>query len=265
MTAARANSNNRVMPFQLRRAFIAGLVFAAGFGRAVAQDACHLETVGTAEVASVRDGRTLMFRDGRELRLAAIETTDMAKPALEALAAGKTLTLKRLGAETLDRYGRLVAFAFPPAPAPSLQQTMLEQGAARVAARVGDKACADALLASEHAARAAHRGLWADPNFAPLPADHVTDIGAKRGIFALVEGRVLSVRESGSTIYANFSRRWTRGFSVTIASRLSRAFAAAGVEPHKLEGRTIRVRGWIEQRNGPIIDVTAPEQIEFIN
>jgi endonuclease YncB( thermonuclease family) len=253
------------MPYRLRLAIATGLVFAAGLGHAVAQDACHLEAMGTAEVASVRDGRTLMLRDGRELRLAAIETTETAKSALEALAAGKTLTLKRLGAEEQDRYGRIVAFAFLPAPAPSLQQAMLEQGVARVSARVGDKACAEALLTTERAARAAQRGLWTDPNFAPLPADNVTNITAKRGLFALVEGKVLSVHASGSTTYVNFSRRWSRGFSVTIASRLGRAFAAAGVEPRKLESRRIRVRGWIEQRNGPIIEVTTPEQIEFIN
>lgn len=41
------------------------------------------------------------------------------------------------------------------------------------------------------------------------------------------------------------------------------AFAAACVAPKALEGRRIRVRGWIEQRGGPIIAAEAPEQIEF--
>jgi hypothetical protein len=80
-----------------------------------------------------------------------------------------------------------------------------------------------------------------------------------------VEGKVLSVRESGATIYVNFGRRWTEGFTVTILRRLQRTFAAAGVEPKKLEGRTIRVRGWIEQRGGPIIAAEAPEQIELVD
>ena len=88
---------------------------------------------------------------------------------------------------------------------------------------------------------------------------------AEHGRFALVEGKVLSVRESGATIYVNFGRRWTRDFTVTILRRLSRAFVAAGVEPKKLEGRRIRVRGWIEQRGGPIIAAEAPEQIEILD
>lgn len=128
--------------------------------------------------------------------------------------------------------------------------------------RASAKACA-ALLSAERAARAARRGIWADPNFAPLSAENVAGLQAERGRFALVEGKVLSVRESGATIYTNFGRRWMRDFIVTILRRLQRAFAAAGVESQKLEGRRIRVRGWIEQRGGPIIAAEAPEQIEF--
>jgi endonuclease YncB( thermonuclease family) len=262
----------RAMQRRLRYALAVASALAAGaavIGTAAAQEACKLEPIGNAEVAAVRDGRTLMLRDGRELRLAAIETPGAgqaasAKAALTALADGHALILKRRGANESDRYGRLLAFAFLPDAAQSLQQAMLEQGAARVSGRIGDKACADALLTTERAARAAKRGLWADPNFAPLPAENLTQMAAERGHFALVEGKVLSVRESGGTIYMNFGRRWTRDFSVTIANRQRRAFTAAGVEPKTLEGRRIRVRGWIEQRGGPIIDAAAPEQIEII-
>jgi hypothetical protein len=81
----------------------------------------------------------------------------------------------------------------------------------------------------------------------------------------LVEGKVLSVRESGATIYVNFGRRWTRDFTVTILRRLQCAFATAGVKPKRLEGRHIRVRGWIEQRRGRIIAAGAPAQIELVD
>jgi len=132
-----------------------------------------------------------------------------------------------------------------------------------VSARIGGKACADALLTTERQARAARRGLWADPNFAALQVENLAKVTAEQGHFAPVEGKVLSVRESGATIYVNFGRRWTRDFTVTILKRQQRAFAAAGVEPKMLEGRRIRVRGWIEQRGGQIMMAEAPEQIEF--
>ena len=72
-----------------------------------------------------------------------------------------------------------------------------------------------------------------------------------------------SVRESGATIYVNFGRRWTEDFTVTILKRNERKFVAAGVEPKRLAGRLIRVRGWIEERGGPWIEPAYPEQIEL--
>jgi endonuclease YncB( thermonuclease family) len=229
---------------------------------AVAQEACKPTAIGTGKVVAVRDGRTLMLDDGRELRLAGIEAGDSGG-ALQALIGGQALRLERLGPEQ-DRYGRLVAFAFAGDAQQSLQQALLTAGQARVSARIGDKACADVLLTAERSAREARRGLWADPNFAPLRAENLTRLTAERGHFALVEGKVLSVRESGATIYVNFGRRWTRDFTVTILRRHQRAFAANGVEPKRLEGRKIRVRGWIEQRGGPIVEADAPEQIEIV-
>ena len=240
------------------------LGFALGSAMAAAaraQEACKATPIGTATVAAVRDGRTLLLADGRELRLAGIEVTQEATVALRRLAGGQPLQLEKLGTDH-DRYGRLVAYAFTAEGQPSVQQTLLEHGEARVSARVGDKACAEALLKAENAARTARRGLWADPNFAPLGADNLAGLGSARGHFALVEGKVLSVRVSGGTIYLNFGRRWTRDFSVLIPRRNQRSFAAAGLEPTRLEGHRIRVRGFIEQRRGPIIQADAPEQIE---
>jgi endonuclease YncB( thermonuclease family) len=230
--------------------------------QAAAQEACKLGAIGGGQAAGVRDGRTLTLTDGRELRLAAIEVTDASRAALQDLAGTQVLRLEGASSEP-DRYGRLVAFAFAGESPQSLQQALLERGQARVSARVGNKACADALLAAERAARASRRGLWADPNFAPLTPENHARLRAQRGHFTIIEGKVLSVHESGGTIYLNFGRRWTRDFSVIILRRNQRSFAAAGIEPQRLQGRRIRVRGIIEQRRGPLIEADAPEQIEF--
>jgi hypothetical protein len=128
---------------------------------------------------------------------------------------------------------------------------------------VGSRDCAMELLARERAARAAKLGLWADSYYDLLAADNPAGVLAQRDRFALVEGKVLSVRESGATIYVNFGRRWTEDFTVTILKRNERKFVAAGVEPKRLAGRLIRVRGWIEERGGPWIEPAYPEQIEL--
>ena len=113
--------------------------------------------------------------------------------------------------------------------------TWSARGLARVA-RVGDAACARALLAEEQAARAAKLGLWAEPVYVMNKAEDPAEVLKQRGRFALVEGKVLSVRESGGTIYVNFGRRWSEDFTVTIAKRNERAFSAAGLEPKTLAG-----------------------------
>ena len=230
---------------------------------AVAENPCKLVATGTATVAEVRDGRTLLLTDGRELRLAAIEADDSGRDTLRSLVDGRAIRLENPGADQ-DRYGRVAAFIYATDTGSSIQEAMVFRGQARVSARIGNKACADMLLSAERAARAAGRGLWGDPNFAPLRSDNITRIEAARGRFALIEGKVLSVRESGATIYLNFGRRWTQDFTVTIPKRHRQKFSAAGIDPKSLERRSVRVRGWIEQRSGPVIEAEAPEQIELV-
>ncbi len=106
-----------------------------------------------------------------------------------------------------------------------------------------------------------------------LNAETPSDVLAHRGRFALVEGKVVSVRESGSTIYLNFGRRWSEDFAVTILKRNERNFAAAGLDVKGLEGRRVLVRGFIEARGkqseagqdvwaSPYIEAERPGQIE---
>jgi hypothetical protein len=105
--------------------------------------------------------------------------------------------------------------------------------------------------------------LWAGSYYDLLDADNPAAVLVARGRFALVEGRVVSVRESGATIYVNFGQRWTEDFIVTILKRNARNFVAAGLDPKSLAGRRVRVRGWVEERGGPWIEAARPEQIEI--
>jgi endonuclease YncB( thermonuclease family) len=229
-----------------------------------AEPDCRLTPVGSATVRAVSDDGTLTLDDGRTLRLAGIALWPdrQAADRLAARLAGQTVELKRLGAGT-DRYDRLVAHVFVAAAEPWVQADLLEHGLARVA-RVGDFPCAVKLFAYEGRARAAKLGVWADPYYVMGQAEDPAEVLKGRGRFAIVEGKVLSVRESGGTIYLNFGRRWSEDFTVTIAKRNERAFTGAGLELKKLDGRRVRIRGWIEERGGPWVDAVRPEQIEVL-
>ena len=268
--------NDRLRTGKGRRRQVAFLLFsaatlAAGACHGEAAAPCRLEVLGTANVKSALDGRTLLLADGREARLAGIEAPDaggrpggMARDALDRLVSGREVVLKALGASS-DRYGRVLAHVFVAENGSErwIQADLVRLGMALVAARVGEKACAAALLTRERAAREANLGLWADPYYVIRHTEEPGAVLSGLGHFAIVEGKVVSVRESGGTIYVNFGRRWSEDFTVTIAKRNERTFAEAGVEPRRFAGRRVRVRGVIEERGGPWIEAVRPEQIEL--
>ena len=256
--------------------------WAAGPRSAPPSPACHLEPFASGTVEAVVDGRTFALADGREVRLDGIEIqpglagsspaggespkADVAAAALAALVAGKEVVLTHAKAAT-DRHGRVLADAVlaPQSGPASVTKTLVEQGVVRVAGRsAGAGACLPELRSAERSARSARLGLWGDPRYFPRTAEDVGTLSAEHGRFTLVEGMVVSVRESGGTIYVNFGQRWSEDFTVTILKRNERLFTAAGLEPRKLAGRRVMVRGWLEERGGPWIEAAGPDQIEVV-
>jgi endonuclease YncB( thermonuclease family) len=243
------------------------VLVAAASGPAVAAS-CGFEPQGEGRVAAIIDARSFRLEDGREVRLAGIEpvatenTNANRTAALAAIIAGREVTLRGQD-DTPDRYGRQPAFVFLDGADTSVQSQLLEQGNALVSATVTDKDCALSLTAAEAEARLAKRGTWADPA-AIKNTESPGDILAGIGRFTVVEGKVLSVRQAGATTYLNFGRNWTRDFAVTISRRMLGAFEAAGIVLKSLENRRIRVRGWVEARGGPRIEVLRVGQIELL-
>jgi endonuclease YncB( thermonuclease family) len=274
-------------------AAITAVIMLCGCAAAFAQDGnaatapvCGGAAVADGTVNGIRDGRTLTLDDGRAVRLAAIDVPLLpspqgagatagrwgaaAKDALDALAGGDRLLLRFAQADP-DRYGRIVAYAYTERDSDQaadrlfVQGELIAAGLARVADRVGGQACATALLARENAARKAKLGLWADPYYDLLDAEAPADVLAHKGQFTLVEGKVVSVRESGPTIYLNFGQRWSEDFAVTVRKRNERIFADAGLDLKGLEGRRVIVRGFVEARGSrgmPAIEAERAEQIE---
>jgi endonuclease YncB( thermonuclease family) len=248
-----------VLPISLMSAAAACPADAAG---------CAFEPQGEGRVAAIIDARGFRLEDGREVRLAGIEPvgTETAEAngvsALSAIIARRDVTLRGED-DTPDRYGRQPAFVFLGDQEDSVQAQLVARGEALVSGSVTNKDCASALNAAEAAARQTKQGTWADPA-AIKNAESPGDILAGIGRFTVVEGKVLSVRQAGATTYLNFGRNWTRGFAVTISRRMTAAFEAAGIVLKSLENRRIRVRGWVEARTGPRIEVLRVGQIEVL-
>jgi endonuclease YncB( thermonuclease family) len=261
----------RTMSNKLRSVTISALALAAIVTLAVVQASaapCAFELQGEGRVSAVTDARSFRLEDGRDIRLGGIEPAFRSETAAERQRALTTILAGRdvrLGGEddTPDRYGRQTAFVWLLPDETLVQRELLARGEAIVSADVSDKECAAALLAAEAGAREAKRGSWADASVIKN-TESPGDILAGIGRFALVEGKVLSVRQAGATTYLNFGRNWTRDFAVTIPRRALASLAAAGLDPKALEYKRIRVRGVVEARTGPRIEVVRAGQIELL-
>ena len=239
-----------------------GLVLAAAATRRVIAAGCSFESQGEGRVAAILDNRTFRLEDGREVRLAGIQTVAAGATALAELIAGRDVTL-RGDSDEPDRWGRQPALVFAQGSDTSIQSLLLAKGDALVSADIADKGCAAELAAAEAAARQAKRGTWRDwvvIKNAESPGDILTRIGQ----FAVVEGKVLSVRQAGATFYVNFGRRWTQDFAATISKRMMTSLEAMGINLRFLEGRRVRVRGFVEQRGGPRIELLRVGQLEVV-
>ncbi len=235
-------------------------------------DTAGLKRLATVQAVTPSDGTAFTLPDGRRGRLAGVIAPRLAPPgarykseplaakakaAFARLVAGGRVTLWAYPApHRLDRYGRIVAHLWAE-PGGWVQGRLLSLGMVRVRTRADDRALAKEMLALETQAREAKRGLWANAHYRVR-----SDTEATAGSFQLVEGRVLSVSERWRYAYLNFGRSWRRDFTVILDRKARRLFRAAGIKLPALKDARVRVRGWIQDRNGPMIAVTHPEQIE---
>jgi hypothetical protein len=142
-----------------------------------------------------------------------------------------------------------------------LADLLVGEGLALVDAGPRDALCRPDLLAAEQVARAARRGIWAEAGTV-LPARDQAALAAAAGRFAVVTGRVVSVGVRRDRTYLNFGRDWTRDFAVTIPRRTWGTLLARGHTAESLRGAEVRVRGVVEMRRAPGLDVASADMLE---
>lgn len=258
--------------FAARFAVVALLAFSPG-DAAVARTtpADRLPSLGSGDVVSVIDGDTVRLDDGRTVRLVGISAPELnpersrrgivepfareARAALERLVRGRTVIL-RAGDTPEDRFGRVLAHLVT-SEGVWVQGELLRGGAAMVYTFPDNRALAKEMLALEDEARTARRGLWGFPETRVQPADDKL----LREHFTVIEGRVRSIARVRDTIYLNFGEDYRRDFTIRLRAGTARAIARSGLDVMKLEGAAVRVRGWVFEENGPMVDVTHAEQI----
>ncbi len=212
-------------------------------------EACTMPRgLAEVEVERVIDGDTLRLRDGRSVRLIGLNTPEKGRQgradeplaleagrALQRLVAASANRVRLLpGAQSQDRYGRLLAHAFDRSGR-SLEAAQLAAGLGLVVAIAPNTARLDCLLAAESQARQQRRGLWLRP---PLRQTHQLQAG-----FALVQGRVQRSERNRGGWWLELDG----ALAVRIAPRQRARFDERQLEA--LKGRRVEVRGWVIDRS----------------
>jgi endonuclease YncB( thermonuclease family) len=244
---------------------------------ALAQSACPVTGLEHVAAVSVDERLEIALTDGRLLRVAGIEPVrptpddpDFATAARDALQKALAKGLDIIPLAGPDRWGRIPVFAFlaapaPNASAPSLAAWLLAQGYGRFMPEPAATACRANFLAIEASARAAQRGLWRDPYYAVIAATDRRAFVEKTATNVIVEGQIIDVDVRPKRLYVLFGPRHSGGFAVTIVQREVKIFDRAGFDFHALIGRRIRVRGLLDMRFGPQIEVSEPGAIEIVS
>ena len=143
----------------------------------------------------------------------------------------------------------------------SAADDLLRTGLARVRPEFETRGCEAERLARRPRRAPAGLGLWNEPD-SLLDAEDIQDLRAADGRFVIVEGAVRRVGVSRSRVYLDLGRR--DGFTVVVARKAEPAFQRRGLVLKGLAGQPIRVRGVMEDRFGPRIELVDPLMIERI-
>jgi endonuclease YncB( thermonuclease family) len=240
---------------------------------------CTTDQAMSAEVASIDDRLGVTLTDGRVLMLAGIDppgpTPDdpaldqRAGKRLSAWLAGRKILFRALDDRT-DRWGRMPALVFaaagpPGAPLLLVAAAVLDAGLGRFAPVEAARPCRPELLAAEAAARKAKLGLWADPYYAVIAASDRNALYEKTGTSVVVEGEVVGVETNRFRTTLLLGTRHGRDFSVTISQRKVEIFREAELDPDGMKGQILRVRGLLDTRFGPQIEISSRDEIEIVS
>lgn len=272
------------MTLMTRRAMMAaGAATVAGCGSDPAGEPSDpAATPDDDRVHAAPDGESVQLASGLVVALACVRAPaprsgralaepgfTAARDALTALAIGERLAFAPdLAEATRDRWGRVTALAWRRSDpeASSLQRRLVRAGLVRVdPERVGPDdagapdwdAASTGLLEAESEARAAARGVWREAYFAVRPADAAS---ASIGAYQLVEGVVTDVAQVRGRVYINFGPDYRTDFTASIAPDHVDRFVLDDV--FALPGARVRARGFVEARNGPMIALSRPPQLE---
>lgn len=236
-----------------------------------------LKRTGSGRVDRVIDGLTILMKDGKIIRLAGIdipgygrEDSDiplLAFQVLQKLAPENTeLVLyqtRSAKAGRENRMGQHLAHIYSEKDNVWLQGGLLAIGLARAMSSAANPEMIAEMLQQESLARKAGEGIWAKDS--PYRLFGPDELANKIGTVQVVEGRIEKAASVRNNLYLNFGKDWKTDFTVRMDTGLRKELSRQGIDPVALSGRRVRVRGYIEEYNGPMITLETIHHLEILD
>ncbi len=272
MSKPKGNSVRRIA------ALMAGLLLSGG---ASAQEK-PLTPGEKGVVESIVDGDTIFLESGLKVRLSALQAPKLslgrphvkdwplstkAKTELSELALGQEVQLY-YGGLRRDRHDRALAQVFLLGEDGEqglwLQKEMIRRGLGRVYTWPDTWQDSKSLYAAEAEARSEKRGIWRHP-FYRVRGPEANALAQDMDSFQIVEGIITSSAKVRDKVFLNFGADYKTDFTIFIDKPGQKRFKKSGLDPLALEGAKVRVRGWLELMNGPMIQLDHTERLEVLD
>jgi len=226
-------------------------------------------------VKSIINGQSFELENGKRIRLAGIEAPHLSlnNPTLkswplaeesydflETLILGQKITAHHNRQDFKDRNGYILAHVYLDQPKAWVQEAMLKAGMARVQTYVHTRNYAEQMYKHEDTARTQKNGIWSRSFYKVYTHNWANKY---IGRYQIIRGVVKNVTATGDKTYLNFGLNWRTDFTIAIDKKHLKLFETQNINPSHLKGREVVVRGWIRDWNGPLIDVSHPEQIQL--
>lgn len=145
-----------------------------------------------------------------------------------------------------------------------MQADLISRGFAYATSDENSRDLVRALYKYEELGRARKLGLWQYPN---NDIKNDATIGKYINTFNIYEGVITDVRDNRKFIFLNFGKDIEKNVTAVIKMADQLIFVPDNTittfKYHDLKGRHVRIRGWFEEKDGPMLMITHPEQIEF--
>ncbi len=239
-------------------------------------DFSNLKHTKSGRIDKIIDGLTILLKDGTIIRLASLDIPDFhiwrdapySESALELLQ--KTLpegTDIMMYQTRMAKKGRITRMKHELAHIETkkdkiwIQGLLLAHGLARVYTAPNATEMLGQMYKAEQGARTAKRGIWAQDSDYLVLTPETAEKSMKE--FVIVEGIVQKTATVRNNIYLNFGKNWKTDFTIMISPAHRKKLARQGVNLFDMAHKPVRVRGWLREYNGPMIELEDPSHLEY--